>query len=119
MVESRTAPYRFVPPLLLTYTPAHSLKPLAKRQRLTAAPLAANKGRTTPSRHSLLLHFLKNMPPTLRSATKSSNGKPSFEIVEWEDDPNKRKQYKAEFENLMQYYRLVKRFAIEDCAREY
>jgi hypothetical protein len=59
------------------------------------------------------------MPPQLRSAKKSSNGKPSYEIVEWEDDPTKRAQFKAEFEKLKQYYRLLKRVAIEDCAGQY
>ena len=59
------------------------------------------------------------MPPTLRSAKKSSNGKASFEIVEWEDDPNKRKQNKAEFEGLKQYYRLYTIIAIEACTEAY
>ena len=59
------------------------------------------------------------MPPTLRSTTKSSNGKPSFEIVEWEDDPNKRKENKTEFEKLMQYYGLIKIIAIEDRTQKY
>jgi DNA phosphorothioation-dependent restriction protein DptG len=59
------------------------------------------------------------MPPTLRSAKKSSDEKPSYDIVEWEDDPNKRKQYKKEFEKLKQYYRLFKRIAIEDCTKVY
>jgi DNA phosphorothioation-dependent restriction protein DptG len=59
------------------------------------------------------------MPPQLRSAKKSSDGKPSYDIVEWEDDPKKRKQFQQEFEKLKQYYRLLKRIAIEDCTQEY
>jgi DNA phosphorothioation-dependent restriction protein DptG len=59
------------------------------------------------------------MPPQLMSAKKSSNGKPSYEIVEWEDDPNKRKQHKEEFEKLKQYYGLLKIIAIEDYTQEY
>ena len=59
------------------------------------------------------------MPPQLRSLKKSSNGKANFEIVEWEDDPKKRKHYKADFEKLKQYYRILQRIAIDDCTQEY
>jgi DNA phosphorothioation-dependent restriction protein DptG len=66
--------------------------------------------------HGLCKNLVTSAP---KSAKKSSNAKPSYEIVEWEDDPNKRKQYKEEFEKLKQYYRLLIRIAIEDCTQEY
>ena len=55
----------------------------------------------------------------LRPAKMSSNEKASFEIVKWEDDPKKRKMFKAEFEKLKQHYRILRSIVHHDCPESF